>query len=40
MIVELEQYKTELGTKEQALKDLGASLDIENKRNGSPSSIV
>jgi peptide chain release factor 2 len=32
MIVELEQYKTELGTKEQALKDLGASLDIENKK--------
>ncbi|MDY6305584.1 MAG: peptide chain release factor 2 [Oribacterium sp.] len=31
-MVELEQYKTELGTKEQALKDLGASLDIENKK--------
>lgn len=32
MIVELDQYKYELGTKEQALKDLGASLDLENKK--------
>ncbi len=32
MILELEQYKVELNGKEQALKDLGASLDLENKK--------
>lgn len=32
MILELEQYKVELNSKEQALKDLGASLDLENKK--------
>ena len=32
MILELEQYKFELNGKEQALKDLGASLDLENKK--------
>ncbi|SFG50612.1 peptide chain release factor 2 [Oribacterium sp. WCC10] len=32
MIVELEQYKFELNGKEQSLKDLGASLDLENKQ--------
>ena len=35
MIIELDQYKYELGQKEQALRDLGASLDLDNnkKRN-------
>jgi len=32
MIIELEQYKYELGQKEQALRDLGASLDLDNKK--------
>jgi peptide chain release factor 2 len=32
MIVELEQYKFELNGKEQSLKDLGASLDLDNKQ--------
>lgn len=32
MIIELDQYKYELSQKEQALKDLGASLDLENKK--------
>ena len=32
MIIELDQYKYELGQKEQALRDLGASLDLENKK--------
>ena len=32
MIIELDQYKFELGQKEQALRDLGASLDIDNKK--------
>ncbi len=32
MILELEQYKFELNGKEQPLKDLGASLDLENKK--------
>lgn len=32
MIVELDQYKYELGQKEQPLKDLGASLDLDNKK--------
>ncbi len=32
MIVELDQYKYELGQREQALKDLGASLDLDNKK--------
>lgn len=32
MIIELDQYKVELGTKEQALKDLGGSLDLDNKK--------
>jgi len=32
MILELEQYKFELNGKEQPLKDLGASLDRENKK--------
>ncbi len=32
MIVELEQYKFELNSKEQSLKDLGASLDLDNKK--------
>ncbi len=32
MILELEQYKFELNGKEQSLKDLGASLDLENKK--------
>ena len=32
MILELEQFKFELNGKEQALKDLGASLDLENKK--------
>ncbi len=32
MIVELEQYKFELSGKEQSLKDLGASLDLDNKQ--------
>ena len=30
MIIELDQYKYELGQKEQALRDLGASLDLDN----------
>ena len=32
MIIELDQYKYELGQKEQALRDLGASLDLDNKK--------
>ncbi len=32
MIIELDQYKFELGQKEQALRDLGASLDLDNKK--------
>ncbi len=32
MIVELDQYKYELGQREQALRDLGASLDLDNKK--------
>ena len=32
MIIELDQYKYELGQKEQALRDLGASLDLKKKR--------
>ncbi|MBO6308740.1 MAG: peptide chain release factor 2 [Oribacterium sp.] len=31
-MVELEQYKFELNGKEQSLKDLGASLDLDNKQ--------
>ncbi|MCR5008763.1 MAG: peptide chain release factor 2 [Oribacterium sp.] len=31
-MVELEQYKFELSGKEQSLKDLGASLDLDNKQ--------
>ncbi|OON86600.1 peptide chain release factor 2 [Oribacterium sp. C9] len=31
-MLELEQYKFELNGKEQSLKDLGASLDLENKK--------
>lgn len=32
MIIELDQYKYELGQKEQSLRDLGASLDLDNKK--------
>ena len=32
MIIELDQYKYERGQKEQALRDLGASLDLDNKK--------
>lgn len=32
MIIELDQYKFELGQKEQALRDLGASMDLDNKK--------
>ena len=32
MIVELDQYKYELGQREQALRDLGASLGLDNKK--------
>ena len=32
MIIELDQYKYELGQKEQVLRDLGASLDLDNKK--------
>ena len=32
MIIELDQYKYELGQKEQALRDLGAYLDLDNKK--------
>ncbi len=32
MIIELDQYKYELGQKEQSLQDLGASLDLDNKK--------
>ncbi len=31
-MIEFDQFKYELGTKAQALKDLGASLDLENKK--------
>ncbi|MCI6949018.1 MAG: peptide chain release factor 2 [Oliverpabstia sp.] len=31
-MIELDQYKYELGQKEQALRDLGASLDLDNKK--------
>ncbi|MDO5833743.1 MAG: peptide chain release factor 2 [Lachnospiraceae bacterium] len=31
-MIELDQYKYELGQKEQSLRDLGASLDLDNKK--------